>query len=465
MAEPVEISPPAAWNPRSWRALPADQQPEWPDPQALEAVLARLRTNPPLVFAGEARMLEKRLGRVAAGESFLLQGGDCAESFAELHPDTIRDTLKVLLQMAAVLTFGGQVPVVKVGRIAGQFAKPRSRPTEIVDGVELPSYRGDIINDIEATLEARTPDPERMLRAYSQSASTLNLLRAFTQGGFADLHQIHRWNMDFVAESPQGARYEQLADRLDETLRFLEVLGLTSRTTPALGQIEFYTSHEALLLAYEEALTRVDSLTGAWVDTSAHMVWIGDRTRDPEGAHVEFMRGIQNPLGIKCGPTLEPDALLRLLDILNPDDRPGRITLISRFGADRVGEGLPRLVRAVQREGRTVVWSCDPMHGNTISTERGLKTRDVARILQEVRGFFEVHQAEGSYPGGIHFEMTGRQVTECVGGAQEITEEHLGEHYDTHCDPRLNGSQALELAFMIAETLKGLRRPRPEDGD
>jgi 3-deoxy-7-phosphoheptulonate synthase len=360
--------------------------------------------------------------------------------------------------MAAVLTFGAQCPIVKVGRIAGQFAKPRSRPVEMVDGVEMPSYRGDIINAIEPTRKARTPEPRRMLRAYSQSAATLNLVRAFSQGGFADLHEVHRWNMDFVAQSPQGERYRKMADHLGDVLRFLKVLGIDSTRHQELARIEFYTSHEALLLEYEEALTRVDSLTHKWYDTSAHMLWVGDRTRQPGGAHIEFLRGIQNPLGIKCGPSLTPEQLIRLLDILNPEDRPGRITLITRFGADQVEEYLVPLVHAIAQEGRQVVWSCDPMHGNTFVSETGYKTRRVERILAEVEAFFEVHQAEGTIPGGIHFEMTGQDVTECVGGDQQISESHLHDRYHTHCDPRLNGSQALELAFLIAETLKGLRK-------
>ncbi len=445
------------WSPSSWRAHPIEQQPEWPDPVRLKAALGRLASNPPLVFAGEARALMRRLADVGAGRAFLLQGGDCAESFAELAADSIRDTLKVLLQMAAILTFGAQCPVVKVGRVAGQFAKPRTRPTETIDGRELPIYRGDIINGIEPTLEARTPDPERMIRAYSQSASTLNLLRAFASGGFADLHQVQRWNLDFVARSPQGERYRALAERLEDTLRFMEACGITSETTPQLREIELYTSHEALLLEYEEALTRVDSLTGRWYDVSAHMLWIGERTRRPEGAHVEYMRGIANPIGLKCGPSMTGDDLLRLIDALDPENLPGRLTLIARMGAEKVRETLPPLVRAVKQAGRNVVWACDPMHGNTFTSSTGFKTRHVERILDEVRGFFEVHRAEGTVPGGVHFEMTGRDVTECVGGGQDISEAGLSDRYLTHCDPRLNGTQSLELAFMIVETLKSIR--------
>lgn len=445
------------WSPNSWRERTALQQPEWPEPEHLDRVLARLAKNPPLVFAGEARNLKKHLATVARGEAFLLQGGDCAESFAELHADHLRDTLKVLLQMAAVLTFGAQCPVVKVGRMAGQFAKPRSNPTETVDGKTLPIYRGDIINASDPCPEGRVPDPERMLRAYAQSASTLNLLRAFASGGFADLRQVQRWNTDFVAESPQGERYQALADRLEETLNFMEAVGVTSQSAPVLSKIDFYTSHEALLLPYEEALTRVDSLTGDWYDTSAHMLWIGDRTRQPDGAHVEFLRGVQNPVGIKCGPSLPPAELLELLEVLDPENEPGRITLITRMGAEKITELLPPLVEAVKKEGRHVVWSSDPMHGNTFKASSGYKTREVESILDEVKGFFEVHESLGTWPGGIHFEMTGKDVTECVGGAQAITEACLAERYHTQCDPRLNGSQSLELAFLIAEALKEVR--------
>ncbi len=446
------------WTPASWRAKPILQQPEWPDQARLEAAEAKLCRYPPLVFAGEARRLKEHLGRVAAGKAFLLQGGDCAESFAEFHPDNIRDTFRVLLQMAVVLTYGAACPVVKVGRMAGQFAKPRSEDTETRDGVTLPSYRGDMVNGMDFTLEARTPDPERLVQAYSQSAATLNLLRAFAQGGFADLHRVHRWNLGFVERSPEGQRYQELADRLAETLAFMEACGLTSETTPQIRETDFFTSHEALLLGYEQALTRIDSLTGEWYDCSAHMLWIGDRTRQADNAQVEFLRGVKNPLGMKCGPSLAPDDLLRVMDTLNPDNEPGRLTLIVRMGADEVQKKLPPLLRAVQREGRVVVWSCDPMHANTVKSANGYKTRHVDRILREVTGFFDVHAAEGTYAGGVHLEMTGQDVTECVGGAQAITETGLADRYHTHCDPRLNASQAIELAFVIAGMLKKERQ-------
>ena len=442
------------WTPDSWRDFPIRQQPEWPDPAALGAAEATLKGYPPLVFAGEARRLKAQLGDVAEGRAFLLQGGDCAESFAEFHADNIRDTFRVMLQMAVVLTFGANCPVVKVGRMAGQFVKPRSAPTETQGGVELPIYRGDMVNAMEFTPEARVPDPERLVRGYAQSASTLNLLRAFAQGGYADLHQVHRWNHGFVARSPQGERYREFADRIGEALEFMEACGVTSATSPQLAATDFYTSHEALLLSYEQALTRVDSTTGDWYDCSAHMLWIGDRTRQRDGAHLEFLRGVGNPIGLKVGPSLEPDDLLRLIDALNPANEPGRLTLIARMGADKVAALLPPLVRAVRSEGRKVVWACDPMHGNTVKSSNGYKTRAVDRILDEVRGFFAVHQAEGSYAGGVHFEMTGQDVTECIGGAQEITEHSLSDRYHTHCDPRLNASQALELAFLIAGALK-----------
>ncbi len=445
------------WSLDSWRDKRLEQSPVYDDATTLEKAEERLRRYPPLVFAGEARRLRSALAKVAEGKAFLLQGGDCAESFAEFSANNIRDTFRVLLQMAVVLTYGGGLPVVKVGRMAGQFAKPRSAPTESIDGVELPSYRGDIINGFDFEEGARKPDPERMVQAYNQSAATLNLLRAFAQGGYADLHQVHRWNLGFVANSPAGERYADLANRLDDTLAFMAACGLTSDTTPQIAETDFFTSHEALLLPYEQALTRVDSTTGDWYDCSAHMLWIGDRTRQPDSAHVEFLRGVRNPLGFKAGPSLSTDDLLRLIDTLNPDNLPGRITIISRMGAGNVGKKLPALLRAVQREGKSVVWSCDPMHGNTIKSVTGFKTRRFDQILSEVRDFFAVHRAEGTHPGGVHFEMTGQEVTECVGGAQAITEERLGDRYHTACDPRLNASQALELAFLLAEQLKAER--------
>ena len=449
-----------SWSPASWREYEAGQQPVYEDAAAKTAAEERLSRYPPLVFAGEARELRARLAEVAAGRAFLLQGGDCAEAFAEFHPDHIRDTFRVLLQMAVVLTFGAALPVVKLGRMAGQFAKPRSAPTETQDGVELPSYRGDIINDIAFSAEAREPDPERMLQAYGQAAATLNLLRALAAGGYADLHQVHRWNLGFVADSAQGERYRDLAERIGESLAFMEACGLKAEAVPQIHQTSFYTSHEALLLGYEQALTRIDSTSGDWYDCSAHMLWIGDRTRDPDQAHVAFLRGVKNPIGVKVGPSLDGDGLIRLIDALNPDDSPGRLTLIARLGADKVGRLLPPLLRRVKREGRTVVWSCDPMHGNTIKAASGYKTRPFDRILAEVRAFFAAHDAEGTHAGGVHFEMTGRDVTECIGGAQEITDETLSDRYHTHCDPRLNASQSLELAFLVAEELKGRRLDR-----
>ncbi|WP_156255500.1 class II 3-deoxy-7-phosphoheptulonate synthase [Sandarakinorhabdus oryzae] len=445
------------WTPDSWRACEARQLPTYPDAAALKAVETELRSYPPLVFAGEARDLTTRLADVAAGNAFLLQGGDCAESFAEFHPNTIRDTFRVLLQMAVVMTFASKMPIVKVGRMAGQFAKPRSGDFEEVDGVSLPSYRGDNVNDIAFTEAARTPDPQRMIRGYLQSAATLNLLRAFASGGYANLHQVHKWNLDFAARSPWADQYAQLADRIGEALDFMAAIGLSPDTVPQLKGTSFFTSHEALLLGYEEAMTRQDSLTGDWYDTSAHMLWIGDRTRFAGSAHVEFLRGVGNPLGLKCGPSLEADDLIRLLDTLNPANQPGRITLITRFGHDKVDANLPRLIRAVTREGRNVLWSCDPMHGNTIKAAGGLKTRPFDRILAEVTRFFAIHRAEGTHAGGIHLEMTGQDVTECTGGAIAISDEGLASRYQTQCDPRLNASQSLEMAFLIAEALKAER--------
>jgi 3-deoxy-7-phosphoheptulonate synthase len=445
------------WHPSDWRALPARHIPEdYPDPAALLAAEGRLRNFPPLVFAGEARRLKTRLADVAAGKAFLLQGGDCAESFKEFHPDNIRDTFRVILQMAVVLTFGAAKPVVKVGRIAGQFAKPRSDTTETIDGVTLPAYRGDNINGMDFTPEARAPDPERLIQAYSQSAATLNLLRAFSQGGYASLANVHRWMLGFVDRSSQGERYRSLAEQISKSLDFMAACGINEDSVPQMSQVEFYTSHEALLLGYEEAMTRVDSTSGDWYDTSAHLLWIGHRTRQIDHAHVQFCKGIKNPIGIKCGPGMEVPELLKLIDVLSPDDEPGRITLISRFGSDGVAKGLPPLARAIKKSGRTVVWSCDPMHGNTLKTNTGFKTRPVDRILSEVRQFIDILSAEDCYPGGVHFEMTGQNVTECIGGAQAISEGDLSSRYHTHCDPRLNGEQALELAFMIAEKLQAI---------
>ncbi len=443
------------WTPDTWRTHEARQLPTYPDAAALAQAEDDLRRMPPLVFAGEARDLTRALGEVAAGRGFLLQGGDCAESFAEFGANKIRDTFRALLQMAVVLTYAGGVPVVKVGRMAGQFAKPRSADTETRYGVTLPAYRGDSVNGLEFTPEARAPDPQRMVRAYHQAASTLNLLRAFAKGGYADLSRVHGWNREFIRDSAQGERYEALADRITEALRFMAACGVTPATHPALRETAFYTSHEALLLPYEEALTRQDSTKGGWYDTSAHMLWIGARTGQADGAQVAFARGIANPLGLKVGPDMGADALLCLVDILNPLNTPGRLTLIARMGHEGVSHKLPPLVRAVQREGRAVVWSCDPMHGNTHTAAGGYKTRRFDAILAEVRGFFAVHRDAGTHPGGIHVEMTGDDVTECTGGAQEIAEGDLPTRYATHCDPRLNAAQALELAFLIAQELGG----------
>ena len=448
------------WTPSSWRAFPVEQSPVYPDAANLDAVERQIAGFPPLVFAGEARKLTRTLGQVARGEAFLLQGGDCAEAFAEHAADTIRDSFRVFLQMALVMTFAGAVPVVKVGRIAGQFAKPRSAPTETVDGVELPSYRGDIVNGIAFDAASRVPDPQRQLDAYRQSAATLNLLRAFAGGGYANLENAHRWMLGFVADSPASSRYAAVADRLTESLEFMRAIGLDAEHHPELRATDFYTSHEALLLGYEQALTRIDSTSGHHYATSGHMIWIGDRTRQPDGAHVEFFRGVKNPIGLKCGPTMTGDGLLKLIDILNPADEAGRLTLICRFGADKAGDHLPALVRAVQREGRTVVWSCDPMHGNTVKASSGYKTRPFDRIMSEIRTFFAVHAAEGTYPGGVHLEMTGKNVTECTGGARAISDTDLHDRYHTYCDPRLNAEQSIEVAFLVAELLKAGRQGR-----
>jgi 3-deoxy-7-phosphoheptulonate synthase len=450
------------WSPDSWRAKPIEQAPVYPDLAAVAEVETQLATFPPLVFAGEARELKAKLARVAAGEAFLLQGGDCAESFAEHRADAIRDFFRVLLQMAVVLTYAGGSPVVKLGRIAGQFAKPRSAPTEVQDGKELPSYRGDIINGIDFTEAARTPDPQRMSMAYRQAAATLNLLRAFAQGGYANLDHVHQWNLGFVKDSPAGHRYQELANHIAESLRFMRACGLTPERTPELRTTSLYTSHEALLLGYEQALTRVDSTSGDWYATSGHFLWVGDRTRTLDQAHIEYLRGIKNPVGVKCGPTCNADELLRLVDVLNPANEPGRLTLICRFGADKVAKHLPPLIRAVEREGKVVVWACDPMHGNTIKAAGGYKTRPFDLIMREVASFFDIHRGEGTHAGGIHVEMTGQNVTECVGGAKAVTETDLSDRYHTHCDPRLNADQSLELAFIIAERLKREREERPQ---
>ena len=450
----------AMWTPDSWREKQIEQVPDYPDAEALAKAEARISTFPPLVFAGEARRLKAKLAEVAAGRGFLLQGGDCAESFAEHRADNIRDFFRVFLQMAVVLTYAASQPVVKVGRIAGQFAKPRSSPVERVGTRELPSYRGDIINDIAFEESARAADPARMLMAYRQSAATLNLLRAFAGGGYAGLDNVRQWMLSFVAASPQAERYQALADRILEALDFMRACGVDAESSYEIRTTDLYTSHEALLLGYEQALTRIDSTSGDWYATSGHMLWIGDRTRQLDHAHVEFCRGVRNPIGVKCGPSLTPDELLRLIDVLNPTNEAGRLTLITRFGADGIEAHLPALIRAAQREGRIVTWSCDPMHGNTIKAATGFKTRPFDRILAEVNAFFAVHRAEGTHPGGIHVEMTGQNVTECTGGAREITEENLSDRYHTHCDPRLNAEQAIELSFLIAENLRKARRDR-----
>jgi 3-deoxy-7-phosphoheptulonate synthase len=443
------------WTPQSWRQMPAKHIPtDYPDPAALERVEQELRRMPPLVFAGEARRLKDLLAQVAAGKAFLLQGGDCADSFKEFSADNIRDTFRLLLQMAVVLTFAGGKPVVKVARMAGQFAKPRSSATETQGDVTLPSYRGDNINGMGFSAEERAPDPERLLKAYNQSAATLNLLRAFAGGGYADLHNIHRWTLGFVEGSPQAARYRELSGKISDSLNFMQALGVTAETHPVLHQVEVFTAHEGLLLGFEEAMTRVDSTTGDRYDVSAHLLWIGERTRQLDGAHVEFFRGIKNPIGTKVGPTMTPDDLLRLIDALNPANEPGRLTLYGRFGAEKVAQALPALMAATKREGKAVVWAIDPMHGNTLTAANGYKTRPFDRILSEVRSFIDVAEAEGVHPGGVHLEMTGQNVTECLGGARALTETDLADRYHTHCDPRLNADQALELAFLVAERLR-----------
>jgi len=444
----------APWTPGSWRDRHAEQQPDWPDIAALDAALKTLATYPPLVFAGEARQLTTELGRVAHGQAFLLQGGDCAESFEAFSADSIRERLRVLLQMAVVLTYSAGVPAVKVGRIAGQFAKPRSAPLETVDGVDLPSFRGHMVNDINFTAAARVPDPQRLIEAYHQSASTLNLLRAFTKGGFADLNRVHQWTQEFVRSSPEALRYEQLAQEIDRALRFMKACGLDPSSVPTMHEVDFYTSHEALVLGYEEALTRRDSLTGDFYDCSAHMIWIGERTRGLDDAHVEFFRGVGNPVGVKVGPTATVDEVLSLCEVLNPERIPGRLTLISRMGANLVVDRLRPLLRAVADTQHPVVWACDPMHGNTFTAPSGRKTRHFDAILAEIKGFFEAHAAEGTWPGGVHVELTGDDVTECLGGAEDIVDDDLGLRYESMCDPRLNGRQSLDLAFRVAELLR-----------
>jgi 3-deoxy-7-phosphoheptulonate synthase len=445
------------WIKSDWRAKPRVQMPDYPDASALHAVEAQLAKYPPLVFAGEARRLKKALGEASVGKAFLLQGGDCAESFEEFSADNIRDTFRVMLQMAVVLTYGAKVPVVKVGRMAGQFAKPRSAGTEVINGVELPSYRGDIINGFDFTPAARIPDASRMLQAYTQAAASLNLLRAFSTGGYADIHRVHSWTLGF-AEHDKAERYRELSNRISDALDFMGAAGVDSTTSHNLATVDFYTSHEALLLEYEEALCRIDSVTGLPVAGSGHMIWIGDRTRQPDGAHVEFCRGVQNPIGLKCGPTTTAEDLKVLMAKLNPENEAGRLTLIARFGAGKVGENLPRLIKTVREEGANVLWTCDPMHGNTIKAASGYKTRPFESVLREVREFFGIHAAEGTIPGGVHFEMTGQDVTECTGGLRAVTDEDLSDRYHTACDPRLNASQALELAFLVAEELSALRQ-------
>ncbi len=452
-----------AWTKSDWRHKPRVQMPVYTDPAALAEVEAKLSRMPPLVFAGEARKLRRQLGDVAEGRAFLLQGGDCAESFAEFSADNIRDTFKVLLQMAIVLTWGAKLPVVKIGRMAGQFAKPRSAPTETAGGVELPSYRGDIINGFDFTAESREPDAARMLQAYTQAAASLNLLRAFSTGGFADMHRVQSWISGFTEED-EAQKYREVAGRIQDAMDFMAAAGVTSQNVHQMGAVDFYTSHEALLLEYEEALCRIDSTSGQPIAGSGHMIWIGDRTRQPDGAHVEFCRGVMNPIGLKCGPSLGADDLKVLVRKLNPDNEAGRLTLIARFGAGKVGDHLPRLIRAVEEEGAKVVWTCDPMHGNTIKSASGYKTRPFESVLREVREFFAIHKAEGTIPGGVHFEMTGKDVTECTGGVRAVTDEDLSDRYHTACDPRLNASQSLELAFLVAEELQDRREMQKAAG-
>jgi 3-deoxy-7-phosphoheptulonate synthase len=448
------------WNPNTWRNYPVVQMPKYINQKSLSSVEAKLSLKPPLVFAGEVQALKKSLHLVEKGEAFILQGGDCAESFTQFSANGIRDTFKVLLQMAVILTFGSSMPIIKIGRIAGQFAKPRSSDIEVLNGVELPSYRGDMINDMEFNKASREPDPHRLIEGYEQSAATLNLIRAFAQGGMADLAKVHEWTLGFLADTPETTKYQEVADRISESLNFMKACGLTSDTASQLRETEFYTSHEALLLNYEEALTREDTITSekGWYSTSAHLLWVGDRTRQHDHGHIEFLSGIQNPVGIKCGPSLEPDDLIRLIEKINPENDTGKVVLICRMGSEKVFDHLPKLVKKIQSEGKKVIWCCDPMHGNTIKASNGYKTRKVSQILNEVDNFFNVHKTEGSYPGGVHFEMTGSNVTECLGGANEVKESDLGSRYHTHCDPRLNGSQSLELAFLISDLLKKIRK-------
>ncbi|WP_135505500.1 class II 3-deoxy-7-phosphoheptulonate synthase [Roseovarius aestuariivivens] len=447
------------WQKSDWRKKPRVQMPDYTDPEALASVEEKLSAYPPLVFAGEARRLKRELGAASRGEAFLLQGGDCAEAFDQFSANAIRDTFKVMLQMAMVLTYGAKVPVIKVGRMAGQFAKPRSAPTETVNGVELPSYRGDIINELDFSPEARIPNPGKMLQAYTQAAATLNLLRAFSTGGYADVHEVHSWTLGFT-EGEKAERYREMAARISDTLDFMKAAGIDSDNAPTLKTVDFYTSHEGLLLEYEEALCRLDTTSGKWLAGSGHMLWIGDRTRQPDGAHVEFLRGVLNPVGLKCGPTMEVDDLKKLMATLNPGNEAGRLTLIARFGAGKVAEHLPRLIKTVREEGANVTWVCDPMHGNTIKSASGYKTRPFESVLREVQEFFAVHRAEGTIPGGVHFEMTGQDVTECTGGVYAVTDENLSDRYHTACDPRLNAAQSLELAFLVAEELSDLRSAR-----
>ncbi|MAR79792.1 MAG: 3-deoxy-7-phosphoheptulonate synthase class II [Rhodospirillaceae bacterium] len=442
------------WSINSWKDKPIEQQPRYEDLAELSGVENKLQSYPPLVFAGEARNLKKTLADVSEGKAFLLQGGDCAESFSEFHPDNIRDTFRVLLQMSVILMFGSSLPVVKIGRMAGQFAKPRSSETETQNGIDLPSYRGDIINSIEFNEDMRKPDPKRLIQAYLQSSSTLNLIRAFSQGGYSDLRRVHGWNLDFVSESPQGEKYKEIAERIAESLKFMESCGIKPENVPLLRQTDFYTSHEALLLGYEQALTRKDSTSGLWYGTSAHFLWIGDRTRQLDGAHVEFLSGLDNPIGVKVGPSMDPDELVKITEKLNPKNEPGRITLIVRMGAENIEKFLPQLIKKIQIEGRSVVWVSDPMHGNTLKASNGYKTRKLDDIILEINNFFSCHSSEGTYPGGVHFEMTGKDVTECLGGDQDISEEDLSSRYHTFCDPRLNAKQALELSFLIADIIK-----------